>query len=178
MDNSTAAPLIGDILLANQLELVATTTVAGTIYGVAFTLFCLYIHSLIPRLRGGDRKIQARFMLGYSTVIMLCGLYSLVSNAWVTQDAYIKHSNYVGGPFNYIGTTFRSNIGITVGFVCQTIIEILTSAIQVRSCFSPTYPPNRLNYSKDLACMDNLERHELCSCSNCVALVVFLDLHG
>jgi hypothetical protein len=78
MDNSTTTPLQGDLLLMNQLELVAPTTVAGTLYGIAFTLFCLYVHSLIPQLRNIDRKRHAKFMLGYSTVIMLCGLYNLV----------------------------------------------------------------------------------------------------
>jgi amino acid transporter len=159
MSNSTATPLPGVLLLANQLELVSTTTVAGTFYGIAFTLFCLYVHSLAPRLRDEDRKRQAKFMLVYSAVIMLCGLYNLVSNAWVTQNAYIKHADYLGGPILYIESTFRSDRGIAVGFACQVAVDILTSAIQVHRCFSPLYLTCRLNSEQGLACMGHLECH-------------------
>jgi hypothetical protein len=131
MDNSTVVQLQGDILLFNQLELVMPTTAPGTLYGIAFTLFCLYVHSLAPQLRDGDRKRQARFMLGYSIVIMLCGLYFLVSNAWVAQDAYIKHRNYLGGPYSYVEASFLTTPVIPVGLACTVIIAVLTSAIQV-----------------------------------------------
>jgi hypothetical protein len=135
MDNSTATPpLQGELLLLNQLELVTPTTVGGTLYGIAFTLFCLYVHSLAPQLRDGDRKRQAKFMLVYSTVIMLCGVYSLVYNAWGNQDAYIKHSDFPGGPYGYIQSINRGNAAVTILFTSQVVIDILTSAIQVH-CF-------------------------------------------
>jgi hypothetical protein len=156
MDNSTATPLQGRILLGTQLELVTTTTVAGTLYGIAFTLFCLYIHSLTPQLRDGDRKRQAKFMLVYSTVIMFCGLVNLVTNTWITQDGYIKHADNFGGPFYYISSNFRTPV-IIVSFTCQMAIDVLTSAIQVRSHFSSIYPTNQLNSEQDLACMGHLE---------------------
>jgi hypothetical protein len=136
MDNSTAAPpLQGDLLLLNQLELVSPTTVAGTLYGISFTLFCLYVHSLVPRLRSTERKMQAKFMLGYSSIIMLCGLFTLVSNAWGTQDGYIKHANYPGGPYLYTETTFRTPVLIALS-ACELAVNIFTSAIQVRVSFS------------------------------------------
>jgi hypothetical protein len=149
MGNSTTPPLTGDLLLATQLELVTPTTVAAALYGIAFTLFCLYVHALAPRLRNGDRTKQARFMLTYSSVIMLCGLYFLVSNAWVTQDAYIKHSDYPGGPFVYLVSTFNGTTAvIPIGFVCQTSIDVMTSAIQVRGQFSCVYASRLLNSGK------------------------------
>ncbi|XP_006455141.1 hypothetical protein AGABI2DRAFT_180326 [Agaricus bisporus var. bisporus H97] len=112
MDNSTTT-IQESLLLGTQLELVVPTTVAGTLYGIAFTIFCCYVHSLVPHLQAGDRKRQAKFMLGYSSIIMLCGLYSLISNAWVTQDTYIMHANYPG----------------TSGFSSQLVVDILTLAI-------------------------------------------------
>jgi hypothetical protein len=149
MNNSTTPPLTGDLLLFTQLELVTPTTVAAALYGIAFTLFCLYVHALAPRLRNGDRTKQARFMLAYSSVIMLCGLYFLVSNAWVTQDAYIKHSNYPGGPYAYIASTFQGTTAvIPIGLVCQTAIDVMTSAIQVRGRFSYVYANKLLNSGK------------------------------
>jgi hypothetical protein len=132
MDNNTTPPtLTGPLLFLTQIELVTPTTVAGTFYGIAVTLFSLYVHALASRLREGDRKRQARFMLVYSTVIMLCGLYSLVANAWVAQDAYIRHSDYPEGPYAYIISTYLSTPVIPIGLVCQALIDILTLAIQV-----------------------------------------------
>ncbi|XP_006455507.1 hypothetical protein AGABI2DRAFT_145634 [Agaricus bisporus var. bisporus H97] len=129
MDNNATPILEGELLLGTQLELVTPTTVAGTFYGIVFTLFCLYVDSLAPQFRDEDRKRRAKFMLGYSSIIMLCGLYSLVSNAWITQDAYIKHGNYPGGPYFYVLATFHAPVMIAA-FTCQIVIDILTSAIQ------------------------------------------------
>jgi hypothetical protein len=149
MNNSTTPPLTGDLLLVTQLELVTPTTVAAALYGIAFTLFCLYVHALAPRLRNGDRTKQARFMLAYSTVMMLCGLYFLVANAWVTQDAYIKHNDYPGGPYVYeISTFHRATVVIPIVLACQTAIDILTSAIQVRGRFCCAYATRLLNLGK------------------------------
>jgi hypothetical protein len=157
MGNNTAIPLQGEILFANQLELVVPTTVAGTLYGIAFTFFCLYVHALGPQLRDGDRKRHAQFMLGYSAVIMLCGLYDLVANAWVTQDAYIKHSDYLGSPYSYILSAYHTSRVMFIGGFCQVAVDILTSAIQVHSHFSLVCPTTRLSSGQDLACVDHLE---------------------
>jgi uncharacterized membrane protein YozB (DUF420 family) len=179
MGNGTATPLLqGEVLLVNQLDLVTTTTVAGTLYGIAFTLFCLYVNSLALQLRDGDRKRHAKFMLAYSTVIMLCGLYYLVSNAWVTQDANIKHSSHLGGPETYIASTIHSNPVIAVGFACEMVINTLTSAIQVHIYFSPIYSTNWLNFEKDLACMGRLECYSIFQFGHCATHIVFLDFYG
>ncbi|KAF7760981.1 hypothetical protein Agabi119p4_10390 [Agaricus bisporus var. burnettii] len=62
---------------------------------------------------------------------MLCGLYFLVSNAWVIQDAYTKHHNFPGGPLLYENSTFRTQPAIAVGLVSVTIVDITTAAIQI-----------------------------------------------
>ncbi|KAF7762323.1 hypothetical protein Agabi119p4_8916 [Agaricus bisporus var. burnettii] len=131
MDNSTTTMPQGELLLASQLELISPTTVAGTFYGIAFTLFCLYVHSLLPRLQDGDRGTQARFMLAYSSILMICGLYILVANAWVTQDAYIQHADFPGSPYLYVVSTFHTQPAIIVSIICQLLIDVMTSAIQI-----------------------------------------------
>ncbi|XP_006455506.1 hypothetical protein AGABI2DRAFT_121424 [Agaricus bisporus var. bisporus H97] len=130
MDNNSTT-LQGPLLLVTQIELVAPTTVAGTLYGIGFTLFCLYAHALVPRFQDKDRKRQAKFMLGYTSVIMLCGTYNLVINAWITQDAYIKHDDYPGGPYLYVLSTTQSQPALAVALSCQVLILIMTSAIQI-----------------------------------------------
>ncbi|XP_006457469.1 hypothetical protein AGABI2DRAFT_181669 [Agaricus bisporus var. bisporus H97] len=130
MDNNT--PTVEDeLVLANELELVSPTTVAGTLYGIAFTLFCLYVHSLAPHYQDQDRKGRAKFMLGYSSIIMLFGLYIVVANTWYIQDAYIKHGDYPGGPYAYALSAIHTQPAIFTSFICQFSIEIMTSAIQV-----------------------------------------------
>lgn len=122
--------LQGSLLLVTQIELVSGTTAAGTLYGIAFSLYCLYLHASIPQLRDHNRKRQTRFMITYSTIIMLCGLYYLLSNAWVIQDAYIMHANFPGGPYLYENPTQPV---IAAGLVLLSVVDILTAAIQVPS---------------------------------------------
>ncbi|XP_006456357.1 hypothetical protein AGABI2DRAFT_122262 [Agaricus bisporus var. bisporus H97] len=125
-------PLQGPLLLPlTQLELVSATTAAGTLYGIAFSLYCLYLHASIPRLRDHDRRRQTQFMITNSTIIMLCGLYYLISNAWVIQDAYIKHADFPGGPLVYENSTFLTQPAIAVGLVCVAVVDISTGAIQI-----------------------------------------------
>ncbi|XP_006456360.1 hypothetical protein AGABI2DRAFT_122265 [Agaricus bisporus var. bisporus H97] len=122
--------LQGSLLLVTQIELVSGTTAAGTLYGIAFSLYCLYLHASIPQLRDHNRKRQTRFMITYSTIIMLCGLYYLLSNAWVIQDAYIMHANFPGGPYLYENPTqppqFRCLL-IYASFVIQADLDSLFS---------------------------------------------------
>jgi hypothetical protein len=155
MDNSTITPLQGNLLIYTQLELVSTTTVASTLYGIAFTLFCLYVHALGSRLRDEDRKTQAKFMLSYSSVIMLCGLFTLVVNAWLAQDAYIKHGNYPGGPYAYEQSQYHKPLVMTE-VVCQVAIDVLTSAIQVQFGSFLSYSTSWMNSEADMACMSHL----------------------
>lgn len=146
--NNSIVPLQGELLLATQLELVTPTTLAGTLYGVAFTLFCLYVHSLVSQLQDEDRKRRAKFMLGYTVVIMLCGLYNLVANAWAIQEAYIKHGDYPGGPYLYLLSSFHTGV-IAIMIVCQMAVDILTSTIQVRyflSHLSHKFADTRLRF--------------------------------
>ncbi|KAF7760990.1 hypothetical protein Agabi119p4_10399 [Agaricus bisporus var. burnettii] len=123
--------LTGNLLLVTQLELVSTTTAAGTLYGIAFLLYCLYLHALLPQLRDNDRRRKTQFMITYSSIIMLCGFYFLLLNAWVIQDAYIKHADFPEGPYGYEGSTYVTQPAIAVGLVCEFVIDILTASIQI-----------------------------------------------
>jgi hypothetical protein len=78
-------------------------------------------------------------MLVCSTVIMICGLYYLVANAGVTQNAYIKHSDYPGGPFVYVEFSYLATPVILGGLVCQVTVDLLTAEIQVRCYPSRIY---------------------------------------
>ncbi|XP_006455470.1 hypothetical protein AGABI2DRAFT_121394 [Agaricus bisporus var. bisporus H97] len=113
MDNGTTT-LEGPLLLQTQFELVSPTTAAGTLYGIAFTLYCLYVqsHSLLDFVMQIENDKQDS---------------CLVANAWVAQDAYIKHGDHPGGAYAYISSS------LTVGFGCQTTID---------NCLSPRAVPS------------------------------------
>ncbi|KAF7760989.1 hypothetical protein Agabi119p4_10398 [Agaricus bisporus var. burnettii] len=128
---SANPPLQGALLLTTQLELVSTTTAAGTLYGIAFSLYCLYLHASLPQLRDHDRRRTTQFMIIYSSIIMLCGLYFLILNAWVIQDAYIKHANFPKGPYAYEESTYVTQPALAVGLVCESVIDVLTASIQI-----------------------------------------------
>jgi hypothetical protein len=70
-------------------------------------------------------------MLAHSTIVMLCGLSSLIANGWITQDAYIKHGDYTGGPHRYTFSACHTHPMVTISNICQMLVDILTSAIQV-----------------------------------------------
>ncbi|XP_006456369.1 hypothetical protein AGABI2DRAFT_122272 [Agaricus bisporus var. bisporus H97] len=116
--------LTGQLLLVTQIELTSTTTAAGTLYGIAFFLYCLYLHALLPQLRDNDRRRKTQFMITYSSIIMLCGLYFLLLNAWVIQDAYIKHADFPEGPYGYEESTYVTQPAIAVGLVSLRIRKI------------------------------------------------------
>lgn len=128
---SHKSPLQGILLLVTEFDLISTTTAGGVLYGIGFALYYLYVQSLLPQLQDPDKKRQLKFMLAYTSVIMLCGLVYLGIGIWQDQDAYIRHRNFPGGPFLYEQGPLHTQPLIAVGFVAEDIIHILTSAMQV-----------------------------------------------
>jgi hypothetical protein len=124
--------LQGDLLLITQLELIGSTSVAGTLYGIAFALYLLYVYSSLPQLRSHDRKTQTIVMISATTGGMLLGLVNLVMNVWIIQDSFIKHYNFPGGPVAYESTILR--VPGIICHVCNWLIILIFDAIQV--CFS------------------------------------------
>lgn len=125
------SPLQGPLLLVTELELISSTTIAGVFYGIAIILYCLYIQSSLSQLQKLDRRRQTKFMLVYTTIVMLCGLVSLGTNGWIIQNAYIKHSNFPGGPYRYTNDVDTTQ---PIGIICLSslmMVDILSLAIQV-----------------------------------------------
>jgi hypothetical protein len=138
--------LQGDLLLITQLELIGSTSVAGTLYGIAFALYLLYVYSSLPQLRSHDRKTQTIVMISATTGGMLLGLATLAINVWIIQDAFIKHYNFPGGPVAYESTILK--VPTMICHVCNWLIVLIFDAIQVcffikwycHPCISPAVP--------------------------------------
>jgi hypothetical protein len=128
MDSNPA--LQGDLLLTTQLELIGSTSAAGVLYGIAFTLYCQYVHASLPQLRGKERKKQTMFMLAVTSIAMLSGLVNLGLNIWIIQNAFIKHPNFPGGPVAY--EFAMSKHESTICHICNLIVVLIITTIQVR----------------------------------------------
>jgi hypothetical protein len=164
--------LQGKLLPVTQLQLATGGTVAGTFYGIAFTLYCLYALSLAAQLRSPGLRRRAQFLFAYSTIIMLLALFNVAADAWIINSSYIGHCDFPGGPFVYGYTVLSSEPMFVVYNASQLAINMLTSAIQV-----PDFPNSLVslfNLSQGLAGMGHLECYKVCQSCHDTAVVMFL----
>ncbi|KXN84542.1 hypothetical protein AN958_12353 [Leucoagaricus sp. SymC.cos] len=88
--------------LLNAVFLIGLTTINGTLYGIAFTLFCLCALSLYLQLRDPEHRRQTIFTLVHMSFIMAIGLINLAVDARGMQESFINHADDPeGGGFMY-----------------------------------------------------------------------------
>ncbi|KAF9444351.1 hypothetical protein P691DRAFT_807512 [Macrolepiota fuliginosa MF-IS2] len=128
---SDTAPGRGQLLLFESLDLIASTTIGGLLWGIAFTLYTFCALSLYPQLKKPHQRRQARFTFIYSSVVMTCGIMFLAATTWITQQAYIYHSDFPSGPIEYETFYLRVQpIGI-LEIIFSVALDFLTLAIQI-----------------------------------------------
>lgn len=137
MDGNPA--IQGDLLTITQLELIGSTSAAALLYGIAFTLYCQYVHSSLPQLRNKERKKQTMFMVAVTSAAMLSGLVNLGLNTWIIQNAFIKHPNFPGGPVAYEFAMLKHES--TILHICNLIVVLIITIIQVRGVFNRSRHP-------------------------------------
>lgn len=118
--------------LNEALELIATTTILGVVYGVVFILYCLCARSLYLDFQKPDKRRRASFSIGYTSVLLFCATGTLAFNARVNQLSYIDHADFPGGPFIYILSRDSTIISYsTTAGILELVVDFLTMAIQV-----------------------------------------------
>ncbi|KAF9442512.1 hypothetical protein P691DRAFT_810496 [Macrolepiota fuliginosa MF-IS2] len=130
---SDTAPNRAQVLLFESLDLVASTTVGGLLWGIALSLYILCTLSLLPQIQAPSHRDRRRaiFTLAYASVVMICGILFLAATTWVTQQAYVYHNDFPGGPIEYETLYLHAQpVGI-VGIVFSVALDILTVAIQI-----------------------------------------------
>ncbi len=138
------------LFLDEALDLIGCTTILGVSYGIAFTLYCLCAQSLYSQLRKPDQRRQARFNLGYISLLWFCATGVLAANARLIQLAYINHANSPGGPLGFEAEISSTTSPLSI-IICSfdLTIEVLTVAIQVRqsrkqrTLLPATFPKSR-----------------------------------
>lgn len=58
--------------LFEALDLISSTTILGVFYGIVFSLYVLCGWSLYLKLQNPDKRRQAKFSLGYISVLFFC----------------------------------------------------------------------------------------------------------
>ncbi|KAF9440002.1 hypothetical protein P691DRAFT_768456 [Macrolepiota fuliginosa MF-IS2] len=66
MSTTTQLHLIEDV------NLISETAINGLLYGIALSLFFLSVKSLYLQLKDPHLQRQAIFMLGYTSVVIIC----------------------------------------------------------------------------------------------------------
>lgn len=122
------------VFFLESLYLIGGTTLPGVAYGITVALYCLCVRSLYLQLQKPDKQRQARFTLGYISLIFLCETALLALDTRFTQLAYVNHAGFPGGPLAYASSYSPTLEAFQTA--CNTIdlaVEALTMAIQVSS---------------------------------------------
>lgn len=124
-----------NLFLWEALDLIGCTTILGVSYGIAFTLYCLCAQSLYLQPREPDQRRQARFTLGYSSLLLFFATGTLVSNGRMTQLGYVNHrADFPGGPLAFeANKQSPTTISLMLaGSILELVTDMLTMAVQVR----------------------------------------------
>jgi len=110
----------------------SSSAVVSFLYGIIFTLYCLCSWPLYHQLRIPDKRRQAKFSLGYITLLFACSTILVGLNIRMIQLAYLNHSDFPGGPllWEFSHDPFTSAFQ-AIGGIVTLIIEGLTMAIQI-----------------------------------------------
>ncbi len=140
--------------LWEALDLIGSTTIVGVFYGIVFTLYFLCAQSLYLKIHKPDQKRQARFNLGYISLLLFCSTSMIALNTWMIQMAYIKHAGIPGGPLAFERERNSTNISLSLaGCLVELVIDISTMAVQVGQ------RPQVIN------CTDRTDRSGVCGSS-------------
>ncbi|KAF9440653.1 hypothetical protein P691DRAFT_781788 [Macrolepiota fuliginosa MF-IS2] len=122
--------ITGQLRLIEDVDLISETTINGLLYGIALSLFFLCVQSLYPQLKDPHLRRQAIFMLGYTSVVMICGFVFLALFTQIIQLAYIDHNTSLGEPIVNEQVLFGQPIGVGQG-AFSTVMDALTLGIQL-----------------------------------------------
>lgn len=118
-------------------EILILTEVTGALLcGLAFSLYCFCAWSLYHRLQKPDEGHQARFSLGFISLLLFCAIGIFTLNVCRIQLASTNNAgDFSGGPLDH--ETWHNSTTSSIGIVgsdrsvLDLIIEVLMMAIQV-----------------------------------------------
>ncbi|KAF9051286.1 hypothetical protein BJ165DRAFT_1340990 [Panaeolus papilionaceus] len=115
-------------IFEDATNLIASTTANSVAYGVALTLFCICVHSLVQQFRAGSRKKQAIYSLVYISVMFIFGTIYCAVNSREAQLEYVNFRNFPGGPAAYAIFIFSTPLNV-VGAVAFFVTGWMNDAL-------------------------------------------------
>ncbi len=108
-------------------DLIGSTTILGILYGITFTLYCLFCRSLYLQ--------RGKFTLGYTSLLLFCTTTYLALSVHMIRLTYVNHDRLPEGSSAYQEPLYGSPIDSceAAKAVFGTIVEVLAMAIQVSS---------------------------------------------
>ncbi|KAF4614529.1 hypothetical protein D9613_002458 [Agrocybe pediades] len=98
-DNTTV--LIPDNQWVDAVNLVSSTTVASTAYGIMFTLYLICCYFLSVQMDHRQERRRSIFLISYITVMFALGTIYVATTTQATMISYVYFANFPGGPSNY-----------------------------------------------------------------------------
>ncbi len=158
-------------------DLIGSTTVHGTAYGIAFTLYCLCARSLYVQMTSDpNKRRQAKFTIGYITLLFLFMTVGLAMSSRMIQLAYIIHSDFPGNPGGPLAYESLHNLPNNAIHTVEGVLDLITkvSIMGIQVYIQPNIlrstSPNTLLL--DLASADHMEHNAVCCCHHGFAAAI------
>jgi len=116
-DNSTTIP---DNRYVDSVNLVSSTTVASTAYGIMVTLYFICCYFLKMQMAHQKEKRRPLFFICYISAMFAFGTIYIVTTTQATTVSYVYHAEFPGGPSYYNNLVlFSAPVGIvnTISYV-------------------------------------------------------------
>ncbi|KAF8870903.1 hypothetical protein CPB84DRAFT_1738241 [Gymnopilus junonius] len=117
-DNSTTTPL--DDHYVDSINLVSSTTVASTAYGMMVTLYLICCYYLKLQMTHQKQRGRSIFFICYISAMFIFGTIYIVTTTQATTVSYVYYADFPGGPSNYNNLVlFSAPVGIvnTISYV-------------------------------------------------------------
>lgn len=131
-DNSTTIP---DNRYVDSVNLVSSTTVASTAYGIMVTLYFICCYFLKMQMAHQKEKRRPLFFICYISAMFAFGTIYIVTTTQATTVSYVYHADFPGGPSYYNNLVlFSAPVGI-VNTISYVFANWMADALLVRHKF-------------------------------------------
>ncbi|KAF9447028.1 hypothetical protein P691DRAFT_672312 [Macrolepiota fuliginosa MF-IS2] len=125
------APTKPQVSLFEALDLISSTTFSGALWGISFGLYILCARAVRPQLKEAHHRRNIKFTFAYTSVVIACDTILLATTAWLTQQAFIGHADFPGGPSEFENQNLYSEPTGVAHMTFSVIIDVLTLGIQL-----------------------------------------------
>ena len=124
--------IVPDDHYVDAVNLVSSTTIASTAYGVMVTLYLICCYFLRLQMARQKERKRSLFFICYITAMFIFGTMYVATTTQATTVSYVYHSDFPGGPSAYNNfVLFSAPVGI-VNTISYVLANWLADALLVR----------------------------------------------